>query len=107
MATGQALERARPQERALAEIAKQLPEGVVQQSPSGLTLINFANPELNRRCIVLAPAATMARSMARLDYRDGLDPAEVQTVIDYLARLGYISKSFPAKEILDLRFFPR
>lgn len=62
MATGEALERARPQERALAEIAKQLPEGVVQQSPSGITLINFAHPELNRRCIVLAPAATMART---------------------------------------------
>ncbi len=65
-------------------------------------------PQAARAAGELNPsAATMARSMARLDYRDGLDPAEVQAMIDYLARLGYISKSFPAEEILDLRFFPR
>jgi len=56
----------------------------------------------------LSPSAkTMARSMARLDYRDDLSPDEVQAVIDYLADLGYIAESFPAAEILDLRFAPR
>jgi len=65
-------------------------------------------PQAARAAGSLNPSpATMARSMARLDYRDGLNPAEVQAMIDYLARLDYIPKSFPAEEILDLRFFPR
>ncbi len=62
-------------------------------------------PEAARAAGELTPsAATMARSMARLDYRDGLETADVQAVIDYLAALGYIPRSFPAEEILDLRF---
>ncbi len=52
-------------------------------------------------------AEVMARSMARLDYRDDLDPDEIQAMIDYLAGLGYIPKTFPAEEILDLRFRER
>ena len=60
--TGQALAVRRPQEQALAEIAKQLPAGVVSLGEGGLVVVNFANAELNRRAIVLAPAATMART---------------------------------------------
>lgn len=33
-----------------------------------------------------------------------IDPAAVQAAIDEAARLGYIRESFPAKEMLDLRF---
>ncbi len=62
-------------------------------------------PEAARAAGELTPSPeVMTRSMARLDYRDELDPAEVQAVIDYLASLGYIPKSFPAEDILDLRF---
>jgi len=65
-------------------------------------------PQAARAAGELNPSAkVMARSMARLDYRAGLDPAEVQAIIDYLARLGYITRSFPAEEILDLRFQKR
>ncbi len=48
--------------------------------------------------------AVLRRSMARMDYTTAVDPAEVQKMIDYLARLGYLRKAFPAREILDLRF---
>lgn len=48
--------------------------------------------------------ATMRRSMTRLEYSTDLSLDEVQRVIDYVARLGYISESFPAEEIVDLRF---
>ncbi len=62
-------------------------------------------PQAAREAGKLNPSAeVMARSMARLDYRDDLDPFEVQAVIDYLASLGYITENFPAEEILDLRF---
>jgi NitT/TauT family transport system substrate-binding protein len=44
------------------------------------------------------------RSMARLDYTLSIDPEIVQQTIDYLAELGYISSSFDASEILDLRY---
>ncbi len=59
---GQALERARPQERALIEIGKNLPEGVVQYSGSGLLMIDLSVPALAQNCIVLAPSTTMMRS---------------------------------------------
>jgi len=44
------------------------------------------------------------RSMARLEYTLSIDPEVVQQTIDYLAQLGYIRSSFPAEDILDLRF---
>jgi NitT/TauT family transport system substrate-binding protein len=44
------------------------------------------------------------RSMARLDYTLSIDLEIVQQTIDYLAELGYISTSFDASEILDLRY---
>jgi NitT/TauT family transport system substrate-binding protein len=46
----------------------------------------------------------LLKSMARLEYTLGIDPETVQETIDYLARLGYIRKSFRADDILDLRF---
>lgn len=49
----------------------------------------------------------MYRSMwegGRMSYTTAVDPDVVQKVIDYLAELGYIKESFPAEEILDLRF---
>jgi NitT/TauT family transport system substrate-binding protein len=46
----------------------------------------------------------LSRSMRRLEYTTGIDPAMVQDVIDYVAELGYIKSSFSAEEILDLRF---
>jgi NitT/TauT family transport system substrate-binding protein len=42
--------------------------------------------------------------MARLEYTLSIDPEVVQQTIDYMAELGYISSSFDASEILDLRF---
>jgi NitT/TauT family transport system substrate-binding protein len=46
----------------------------------------------------------LLKSMARLEYSPSIDPDMVQETIDFLARLGYIKKSFRANEILDLRF---
>jgi NitT/TauT family transport system substrate-binding protein len=50
------------------------------------------------------PTETMRRSMRRLDYSTEISLAEVQEVIDYAARLGYIKAAFPAEEIVDTRF---
>jgi len=49
-------------------------------------------------------AEVLLRSMQRLDYTLSIDPEIVQQTIDYLAELGYITASFDASEILDLRF---
>jgi len=52
-------------------------------------------------------SGVMYRSMwkaDRLKFTTGIDPEMVQDIIDYLAGLGYIKESFPADEILDLRF---
>jgi NitT/TauT family transport system substrate-binding protein len=46
----------------------------------------------------------LLRSMARLDYTTAIDAETVQSVIDYVAGLGYINASFDANEILDLSF---
>jgi len=46
----------------------------------------------------------MLRSMDRLEYAVEIDSAVVQEIIDYMASLGYIKSSFPAENILDLRF---
>jgi NitT/TauT family transport system substrate-binding protein len=49
-------------------------------------------------------AEALLRSMERLDYTLSIDPQVVQQTIDYLYELGYITNSFDASEILDLRF---
>jgi len=49
-------------------------------------------------------AEALLRSMQRLDYSLSIDPEIVQQIIDYLFELGYITASFDAGEILDLRF---
>lgn len=46
----------------------------------------------------------LLRSMDRLEYSTEVDPIMVQEIIDYMAQLGYIKKSFKAEDILDLRF---
>jgi len=46
----------------------------------------------------------ISRSMARMQYTTAIDPQVVQGTIDYMVHLGYIRKSFRAREILDLRF---
>ena len=46
----------------------------------------------------------LLRSMERLDYTTDIEPDMVQSTIDYLVELGYIKESFPAEDILDLRF---
>jgi NitT/TauT family transport system substrate-binding protein len=46
----------------------------------------------------------LLRSMARLDYTTEIDAETVQSVIDYVTKLGYINASFDASEILDLSF---
>lgn len=43
-------------------------------------------------------------SMERLDYTTEIIVEEVQATIDYVAALGYITESFDAEDILDLRF---
>ena len=47
---------------------------------------------------------TMLRSMKRLEYSTAISLNDVQEVIDYTVKLGYIKKSFPAEEIVDTRF---
>jgi NitT/TauT family transport system substrate-binding protein len=46
----------------------------------------------------------LLRSMGRMELTTDIDPEVVQDIIDYIAELGYIKASFPAEEILDLRF---
>jgi len=48
--------------------------------------------------------ATMMRSMNRLEYSTDFLFEDLQEVIDYMAYLGYIKKSFPAEEIVDQQF---
>jgi len=40
----------------------------------------------------------------RLDCTTEINPEEIQNTIDYMAKLGYIKRSFKAEEILDLRW---
>ncbi len=52
-------------------------------------------------------AETMHRSMwqdDRLKFTTDIDPKMVQGIIDHMAELGYIKASFPADDILDLRY---
>lgn len=48
----------------------------------------------------------MLRSMNRLEYTNAISADDVQEVIEYAVKLGYIKKSFPAAEIMDTRFVP-
>jgi NitT/TauT family transport system substrate-binding protein len=45
---------------------------------------------------------TMLRSMSRLEFTSSISARDVQEVIDYAFRLGYIEEPFPAQEILDV-----
>lgn len=62
MTPGQALEKASPQEQALMAVAGQLPQGVVQYSPSGVLMVDLTSDELQKSYNVLAPAATLAKA---------------------------------------------
>ncbi|MBN1656477.1 MAG: ABC transporter substrate-binding protein [Deltaproteobacteria bacterium] len=46
----------------------------------------------------------MLRSMGRLEYTSAISLKDVQQVIEYTARLGYIEKSFSAERIVDTRY---
>jgi sulfonate transport system substrate-binding protein len=46
----------------------------------------------------------MQRSMNRLEFSTAISMDHIQEVIEYVAGLGYIRKSFPATEIVDTRF---
>jgi NitT/TauT family transport system substrate-binding protein len=46
----------------------------------------------------------ISRSMERMIFTTDINPPVVQDTINYMAQLGYIKKSFEAKDILDLRF---
>ncbi|HEX79451.1 MAG TPA: ABC transporter substrate-binding protein [Dehalococcoidia bacterium] len=48
--------------------------------------------------------SALLTSMARMEYTLDIDVEMVQSVIDYIAELGYIQSSFDAAEILDLSF---
>lgn len=56
---GQALERVRPQERALVQAASEL--GILQEA-GGALMIDLSKPELAERFNVLAPAATLVQA---------------------------------------------
>ena len=47
---------------------------------------------------------TMLRSMNRLKYSTAISVKDVQEVIEYAVKLGYIKESFPAEEIVDTGF---
>jgi len=51
----------------------------------------------------ITPEAILKSLTTKMECTTDVDPAMVQEVIDYLAKLGYI-KSFAAEDILDLRF---
>jgi len=46
----------------------------------------------------------LLKSMSRMEYTLDIDIEMVQSIIDYMAELGYIKSSFDAEEILDLSF---
>jgi len=46
----------------------------------------------------------LLRSMQRMEFTTSIDPEMVQSIIDYVAELGYIKSGFSAGDILDLRF---
>lgn len=48
--------------------------------------------------------AVMRRSIDRIEFSNSIDTAIVQDVIDYMNTLGYITGSFPAEDMLDLRY---
>lgn len=48
---------------------------------------------------------TLQRSMKRLQYDTAIDTHMVQSMIDYIAELGYINGTFKAQDILDLSSF--
>ncbi len=46
----------------------------------------------------------MRRSMGRLEYSSAISIRDVQEVIEYMVKLGYMKRSFPAEDIVDTRF---
>jgi len=52
----------------------------------------------------ITPEAILLSLTTKMDCTTAVDPDAVQEEIDYLAKLGYIERSFNAKDILDLRF---
>jgi len=52
----------------------------------------------------IAPEAILKSLTTKMECTTDIDPKIVQETIDYLAKLGSIKSSFPAEDILDLRF---
>ncbi len=52
----------------------------------------------------ITPEAMLKSLTKRLDCTTEINPEEIQNTIDYMAKLGYIKRSFKAEEILDLRW---
>ncbi len=79
-------------EEAAEIVARQMQAAGSQTTAAGVVAEMQITPE------------AMLRSMGRLEYTTEINPEIVQDVIDYIASLGYITGSFDASEILDLRF---
>ncbi|OGV56786.1 MAG: hypothetical protein A2X49_06870 [Lentisphaerae bacterium GWF2_52_8] len=79
-----------------AEIAARYLSFESQQAPLAEALENENELKVSRDYV--------ARSMKNLDYLNAIDKKGVQETIDYAARLGNISQSFSADEMMDLKF---
>ena len=79
-------------EEAAEIVARQMQAAGSQTTAAGVVAEMQITPE------------AMLRSMGRLEYTTEINPEIVQDVIDYIASLGYITESFDASEILDLRY---
>ena len=79
-------------EEAAEIVARQMQAAGSQTTAAGVVAEMQITPE------------AMLRSMGRLEYTTEINVEMVQDVIDYIASLGYITGSFDASEILDLRF---
>jgi len=52
----------------------------------------------------ITPEVILKSLTTRMECTTDIDPEQIQKTINYMAKLGYIKKSFKAEEILDLRF---
>jgi len=117
MPKGQELERLRPQERALVQVADGL--GIVQYDDQGAIMINLADPKLKEQYNVLAPATTIfkadpnftpAISVISLDIKDFYPTSKGQDAryalskvqLDQIAKVAGIEDESP-----DIVYFGR
>ena len=95
--------------------ARGVPWGIVTNKPAGLTepLVEqlqaagekfFPTKEAGATLNLEVTPQIISRSMDRIVYSTGIDPAVVQQTIDYMVELGYIKGEVKAADILDLRY---